>query len=71
MEYRVAALEKDLGDIKSEVKSLRTELSSVSTNVAEIKGKVSMMPGYTGITVIVGLIGALVVLAVRFLPTPV
>lgn len=52
LEARVARLEDD-------VKELRGDMKVVRADLAELKGKVSMLPGYGGIALIVGLMVAL------------
>jgi hypothetical protein len=60
MESRVKRLEDDLREIKSDTKAILTD-------VAELKGKVSMLPGYGGIALVVALIVGLSTL-IQMLP---
>ena len=46
LESRVGRLEDDVKDLKADMKVVRSDL-------AELKGKVSMLPGYPGIALIV------------------
>lgn len=62
MEQRVARLEADMSEIKADMKVVRADL-------AELKGKVSMLPGYPGITVIMAMIGGALLVASRLFPT--
>ena len=62
LEARIGRLEEDVKDLKSDMKAVRTDL-------AELKGKVSMLPGYGGIALIVGIIGGLLTLVTKFLPS--
>lgn len=61
LEARVQNLEVDMKEVKADLKVIRTDL-------AELKGKVSMLPGYPGIAAIVGLIGGILLIAARLLP---
>ena len=56
MEARIAHLEEELKELKSDIRGLRKDVSGVRTDVGELKGRVAMLPGYGGMTLIVGLI---------------
>ena len=63
LEQRVKHLEDDIKEVKSDLKILRSD-------VAELTGRVSMLPGYGGIALIVGLMVGLSTaaqIAARFL----
>lgn len=62
MEVRVSRLEADMAEVKSDMKAVRSDL-------AELKGKVSMLPGYPGITVIMALIGGALLIVSRLFPS--
>lgn len=65
MEARVAQLEKDMSEVKSDVKTLLVD-------TAEIKGRLAHAPTYPGLFAMCGalvaVIGAVVAILVRFLP---
>lgn len=56
LEARVGRLEEDMREVKADLKVIRHD-------VAELKGKVSNLPGYPGIALIVGLFIALSTIA--------
>lgn len=49
MEQRVKHLEDDMREVRADLKLL-------ARDVSEIKGRISMLPGYGGIALVVGLI---------------
>lgn len=51
MDHRIAQLETDNRDIKS-------SLVDVKVDLAELKGKVSQLPGYGGLTLLLTAVGA-------------
>ena len=61
MEQRVTAIEKRLDRFETKQDTLLERIGSV-------EGKVSMLPGYPGIAVIVSIIVGAVGLALKFLP---
>jgi hypothetical protein len=61
LEARIARLEKDSAEILSDLKSARNDLS-------ELKGKVSMLPGYPGIALIMTVIGGALAVINKYLP---
>ena len=48
-----------VGRLEDDVRELRGDMKAVRSDLAELKGKVSMLPGYGGIALIVGLMVAL------------
>lgn len=64
LEDRVARLEEDMKEVRADTKATRIDVS-------ELKGRVSTLPGYGGIALVVGLIVGLSTLAqivARFAP---
>ncbi|MBW7920930.1 MAG: hypothetical protein H3C51_02385 [Rubellimicrobium sp.] len=56
-------LEQRIQGLEYEVGGLRRDISATRADLAELKGKVSMLPGYPGIAVIVTIIGGLLAIA--------
>ena len=61
MEYRIRCLEEDMSELKSDMKIVRSDL-------AELKGKVSLLPGYPGIASIMALVGGALLIVSRLFP---
>ncbi len=61
MEVRVERLENDMSELKADMKVVRADL-------AELKGKVSMLPGYPGIATVMALVGGGLLIVSRLFP---
>ncbi|WP_375175521.1 hypothetical protein [Pseudooceanicola sp.] len=61
VEQRVANLEKRMDRVE-------TKLDTLNERVAEVSGKVSMLPGYPGIAIIMTIVGGALLVVSRLFP---
>lgn len=68
MEARIAQLEKDVSELKSDSKTIISSIGELKGDNGELRGKISMLPGYPGIAVIMTIVGGALLVVSRLFP---
>lgn len=59
------ALEERVNRLESDIAEVKGDLKTALRDIAEIKGKISMLPGYPGIAVIMAFVGGALLVVQR------
>lgn len=61
-------MDKRIEQLEKRVESMDTKLNTLNEKVAETSGKISMLPGYPGIAIILSIVGGALLAVSRLFP---